>query len=771
MSAPIRSIGVSDTDISRRELELYKKLEADFVYYAPRALRIRTKEGAVKPFILNSAQMKLHEEMERQRSETGKVRVIVLKGRQQGMCYSPDMRVLTADYRWVRIGDLNVGERLVACDEAYGDRNAAGRMTERRVRTAVVEAKVEFRREAFEVALSNGTRLVATAEHRHLCRQRGGSIASWRAVGDLKVGDHIRAFCHGPDPGADSFEDGWFGGLLDGEGSFGANPGVRIALNQVSGPVLDRAKAYLDRLGIHYYELIDRRQPSASSKLGAKEVHCIRIDRCADVVRLLTKTRPTRFVNREIFVGKKLPNTGSGFEAWVRVESIEPVGEKEVVDIQTSEKTFICEGLVSHNSTYTQGRFFWRVTHRTGVRAFILTHEDAATNNLFSMTQRFWENCPPEVRPKLGASNAKEMAFPGLDSGYKVGTAGSRGVGRSDTIQYFHASEMAMWPNAEQHVMGALQAVPDMPGTEVVMESTSQGPSGVFYDRCMAAMRGETDYKLVFLPWFMQTEYERDVSPGFEMTGEEIEYAAEHGLSERKMAWRRAKMREMGGIHNFRREYPANVAEAFKVDAIGALWNRELLDSCRVAEAPEMVRVVVAVDPSGGSSKGNDEVGIVVCGKGVDGRGYVLEDASGRFSPAAWGERVVRLYDKYKADRIVAEKNFGGDMVEHTIRTVNAKAAYKAVSASRGKQQRAEPVVSLYEQGQVLHLGMLPGLEDEMLTWVAGKSGFSPGRLDAMVWAITDLLLGETGRYQKDLKWVGNFNSVSQSIFGYGGRW
>jgi Terminase RNaseH-like domain len=404
-------------------------------------------------------------------------------------------------------------------------------------------------------------------------------------------------------------------------------------------------------------------------------------------------------------------------------------------------------------STYVQGRFFWRVTHGRGLRAFILTHQDSATNNLFGMAERFHENCPPDLKPVLGASNAKELDFKVLDSGYKVGTAGNKGVGRSDTIQLFHGSEAAFWPNAEEHVMGALQAVPDVDETEVMLESTSNGPSGVFYDRCMAALRGETDFRLVFIPWFLQPEYRRKVAEGFELTGEEAEYAATHGLGLDQMAWRRAKVRELGGLHNFRREYPATPEEAFRVEAPGALWKRDQLDACRVSGHPDLVRIVVAIDPSGG--KNGDEVGIVVAGLGVDGNGYVLWDASGKMTPNEWGRRAVGLYQVHRADRIVGERNFGGDMVEATIRTVDKTVAYKDVVASRGKQQRAEPVQALYEQGRVKHLGMLAALEDQMCAWQPWISQFSPGKLDALVWAITDLLLPEgAGSYDTSMSWV-----------------
>jgi phage terminase large subunit-like protein len=175
-------------------------------------------------------------------------------------------------------------------------------------------------------------------------------------------------------------------------------------------------------------------------------------------------------------------------------------------------------------------------------------------------------------------------------------------------------------------------------------------------------------------------------------------------------------------------------------DVDGALWSRDALDECRVHELPQMRRIVVAVDPAGGSSRKSDETGIIAAGVGLDGRGYVLADASGRYSPDGWGRAAVGLYQSLKADRIVAEMNYGGQMVESTIRAVDQNVPVKMVYASRGKQVRAEPISALYEQRRVSHVGNLPGLEDQLCGWNPAAGGPSPDRLDAMVWALTDLM-------------------------------
>jgi predicted phage terminase large subunit-like protein len=146
---------------------------------------------------------------------------------------------------------------------------------------------------------------------------------------------------------------------------------------------------------------------------------------------------------------------------------------------------------------------------------------------------------------------------------------------------------------------------------------------------------------------------------------------------------------------------------------------------------------------SAGDDAQSDETGIIVAGLGVDGRAYVMEDASGRFSADQWARRAVNLYERCNADRIVAEVNNGGDLVALTIRTVSDRAAFKAVSASKGKRIRAEPVSALYEQGRVKHVGGFPILEDQMCNWVPTGADHSPDRLDALVWAITELVLAD----------------------------
>lgn len=177
-------------------------------------------------------------------------------------------------------------------------------------------------------------------------------------------------------------------------------------------------------------------------------------------------------------------------------------------------------------------------------------------------------------------------------------------------------------------------------------------------------------------------------------------------------------------------------------DAAGALWRWGWIDAARVAKAPDLRRIVVAVDPATTSGDESDETGIVVAGIGYDGRGYVLDDLSGRYRPEEWARRVASAYAAHKADAVIAEGNQGGEMVGAVLRACGAPTLpVRMVHAKRGKALRAEPIAVLYEQGRVSHVGALSRLEDQLTTWDPAATSASPDRLDALVYALTELLV------------------------------
>jgi phage terminase large subunit-like protein len=178
-----------------------------------------------------------------------------------------------------------------------------------------------------------------------------------------------------------------------------------------------------------------------------------------------------------------------------------------------------------------------------------------------------------------------------------------------------------------------------------------------------------------------------------------------------------------------------------------ALWNRANIDRNRVTKHPELIKIVVGIDPAVTSKESSDDTGIIVVGIDVIGHCYVLGDYTCHTSPLQWAAESISSYHKHRANYLVAEVNNGGDLVETTIHTVDKFVPVQSVHASRGKQTRAEPVSSLYEQGKVHHVGSFPYLEDEQCDWVPGQ-GKSPNRIDALVWAVSELTGGCSGDYR-----------------------
>jgi phage terminase large subunit-like protein len=190
-------------------------------------------------------------------------------------------------------------------------------------------------------------------------------------------------------------------------------------------------------------------------------------------------------------------------------------------------------------------------------------------------------------------------------------------------------------------------------------------------------------------------------------------------------------------------------------DIPGALWNRDTIDACRLKEPPEdLERVYVAVDPAVSNNENSDEHGIIVVGMARDSegyaQGYILEDGSCRGQPEEWARKAVSLYRSWSADKIIAEKNQGGLMVESTLKAIDRAVPVELVTATRGKVVRAEPISALYEQGRIHHCGNFNTLEDQMclfsIDYVRSAANGSPDRVDALVWGLTKIFDKITGR-------------------------
>lgn len=308
-------------------------------------------------------------------------------------------------------------------------------------------------------------------------------------------------------------------------------------------------------------------------------------------------------------------------------------------------RTIDLKGRQQGISTYHQGRAYWKTSHNQGYYASILTHENKATSNLFAMTKRYHENCPALVRPQTLASNAKELKFSKLDSGYMVATAGAKGTGRSSTAQYFHGSEVAFWPNAEDHVMGVMQAIAEEPGTEIHLESTANGIGNYFHRTWVLAEKGESEFIPVFMPWYWQTEYTRVVPDGFNLTEDEEEYRETYRLTLGQMAWRRNKLAQFNNnVAYFNQEYPATPVMAFQSSTEEVVIRPLIVQRARKAKpVPSIGAKILGVDPS---RYGDDRFSISYrqgrVHKWTKSRARVGQDTqTGTMAGAGWVKKII----------------------------------------------------------------------------------------------------------------------------------
>lgn len=276
-------------------------------------------------------------------------------------------------------------------------------------------------------------------------------------------------------------------------------------------------------------------------------------------------------------------------------------------------RVLVLKGRQQGISTYVQGRYMHKMQFRKGLKAFVLTHLAEATANLFNMTKRYHSSLPPFIKPVLGAANDRELWFKKLDSRYAVSTAGSGETGRSGTVQMFHGSEVAFWPNPDKIWPGLGQAIADMDDTEIILESTANGVGGDFHTRWRMAEAGLSDYEAIFVPWFWQEEYSKEPPKDFERTDEEDMLRHLHNLTDGQLYFRRRKIADdfKGDTSRFEQEYPNTSSEAFvnaKRDSlipvphiVRARKDRTLLPS---ATQP----LVVGCDPA---RYGEDRTGIV----------------------------------------------------------------------------------------------------------------------------------------------------------------
>lgn len=545
--------------------------------------KIKDKDGKQVTFRLNPQQWKFYREMH--------TRNILLKARQLGFCLDPETKVLTADLKWVQIQHLEPGQQIVSVDE----HPSGGKGSSRKMRTATVEGVVEVRREAYRITFDDGRSVVCTGAHPWLTK-KSNPEAKWRTIENtgrgtgkdrIKLGTKVRWITEGTWEDKD-FEDGWFGGMIDGEGSLNGNSGWTISVAQVDGPVWDRLVRYCEDNDYSWRVEIDKREAGDSSKLGSKVVNKIVVGRMNELFRLLGQTRPSRFIGNHWWEGRSLPGKRTGI-GWATVVDIEALGSQRMIDLQTSTGTYIAEGFVSHNTTFMQIYILDRCMFTPDTNAGVVAHNQSDAQSFFKDKILYaYENLDPWIKAMHRAKNenAGELRF---ENGSVIRVATSL---RSGTLQILHLSEYgklcAKFPDRALEVQtGTLPTVPK--NGLVVIESTAEGRNGDFFTKAETArhLKEELaelttlDYKFHFFPWWDTPEYSLDAIVA--RTNEDNKYfelltRRKIDLSDDQKAWyikERAVMNS-GEADTMKREYPSYAEEAFEASVTGAYFAKQM---------------------------------------------------------------------------------------------------------------------------------------------------------------------------------------------------
>ena len=370
-------------------------------------------------------------------------------------------------------------------------------------------------------------------------------------------------------------------------------------------------------------------------------------------------------------------------------------------------RALLLKGRQQGGSTYVGGRFFHKVRSGRGISAFILSHEGKTTDKLFRIVKRFHDNVHPSLQPEEGASNRNQMTYPSIEGDYTVGTAGNENVGRGSTSQLVHGSEAAYWINAYAIQDGLLESVGDAPGTEIILESTANGPVGLFYQKCMNALKGIGDYILIFVPWFWQDEYERPLlAGGQEITEEENIFIKMYLLdlprlqAVRKILWRRAKHIELStgnniesGFAKFRQIYPSNPIEAFQSTGVGLVRPDAILAARKNELVDQVSPTVMGVDPAGDSDNADRTVIAIR-------RGRQLFDTIKytRMRRMELAGIIARLIDRHGVDMVFIDRGYG----EGTIDRLHELGYTRKVQGIAFNERTLYPDIYLNKRSEIL---------------------------------------------------------------------
>lgn len=352
-------------------------------------------------------------------------------------------------------------------------------------------------------------------------------------------------------------------------------------------------------------------------------------------------------------------------------------------------RVLILKGRQQGMSTYVGARFYHLTSMGFGQRAFIVAHEQKATDNLFAMVKRYHDHNP--LCPSTGATNAKELIFDVLDSGYKLATAGTKDVGRSNTAQLMHASEFAFWDNAEMHLAGIGNTIADADGTEIILESTANGINNKFHQLWQAAETGNSDWIAIFVPWYWQDEYRATPREGFVLDGKDLEYQEAYGLDIEQMAWRANKIATYGTGFEwlFDQEYPAIPALAFQSPTADPIISPTKValainSTYRTKQGP----LIIGCDPA---EFGDDRTAIVF----RQGRLVSRIETYEKTDLMEMAGRLARYWDEFRPDALFVDRiGIGAGIVsrlkELNVPVIGVHSGEKASEPDLYYNQRAE---------------------------------------------------------------------------------
>ena len=456
-----------------KDPELLKKLK-DPRFYLENFCKVKTKTMGLQPFKLKPAQLDIFNVMNKHN------RVMILKARQIGFCFDPETKILKEDLSWVTIDKISIGDKIISVDEGvYG-----GTGSSRKMQTAIVEDKSSVIGSVVSVTFNDGRVLKMTNEHRMLCKCRGAVHTEWRKAVNMRIGDEVRYITNSFADYEKTFEDGWVSGVIDSEGCLRIkkDAGSELTISQVDGYFWDRLVKYFDDNGYNYRIEVDRRKPGTSLKLGSKPVNKIVLNRMDEIFELLGKTRPSRFKDIEWWVGKKLPNNG-----WAKIVDIQILPQQRMVDLQTSKKTFIAEGFVSHNSTCVTGFIYHDTITNPGTTSALIGYNSSLTSELLDKVKTFWKTTPDELRPTINYNSKYEISFPSIDSKILV-LPSTENVGRGYTITNVLATELAFWDKADEKMTSLENSVPEE--GKIIIESTPNGMGNLYHRMWFAKDNG-----------------------------------------------------------------------------------------------------------------------------------------------------------------------------------------------------------------------------------------------------------------------------------------